>query len=211
MFSDLALNILAEVIGIVVTVFWLDRLIARRDKEREENRWLPSKHYLYYHFSYSISTLLEIVLVDGSYSPKVVYFFGKKQVKAQEDFLEITSKSADYHVSRFIKSYDDKKNEVLMSRGENTERFIDVYGQLLEPELLYLLIEYRDLLRSIGLDYQGGKKYRSEWKPMDDSAFKGRLIELVNSMYPILIWLDKHATKKMGIEEYDEMYLKANS
>src|SRR5688572_27042301 len=39
----LNLNIASEFVGIAVTVFWVDRLLRRR----EESRWEPAKHLLY--------------------------------------------------------------------------------------------------------------------------------------------------------------------
>lgn len=90
MYINLLLNIIAEIFGIVITVFLIDRLIKRMEKEKEEKRWLPAKQIVHYRLAQSLEAVLK--LLDGEswllFLTRFVYSFGDLDLRSSYDFLE---------------------------------------------------------------------------------------------------------------------------
>jgi hypothetical protein len=132
MFQDFFLNILAEAIGIVITVFWLDKLIKKREREREELRWLPAKQLVYYHLTYSITTLLEFLSGDRIHDTSFIYFFGEFRVRSSVDILEFPNQPVSDFVTKITENYNDRLNDIVRRRAESAENVLEGNAQLLE-------------------------------------------------------------------------------
>ena len=217
MFSDLLLNLIAEIFGIVITVFWIDRLLKRREREQEEKRWRPAKDILYYRLAYSVWSLLVYLKPkeERDTDTKFVYLFGKDAVHSPIDFSKAVNLPARDYVSSIIDSFDDSMNEMIKRKTDSAENILDVYTQLLEPEFLHLLMDYKYLAGEVKGFYERYLKAKNDpnsnkFYPFEfDRSREGlesELTRLVDSTYQLLIWFEKHATEKMTYEQYREKY-----
>jgi hypothetical protein len=193
MFQDFFLNILAEAIGIVITVFWLDKLIKKREREREELRWLPAKQLVYYHLTYSITTLLEFLSGDRIHDTSFIYFFGEFRVRSSVDILEFPNQPVSDFVTKITENYNDRLNDIVRRRAESAENVLEGNAQLLEPELLKLLIEYKMKLQQLASTYD----YQKSEAHFDKETLEFVLIIAVQSIFNLLRWLEK---QKTGVE-----------
>ena len=86
-FPDLLLNLVAEAVGIIATVYFIER----RLKEREEAKWLPSKHFLYSrlisHFDEVLWTTVPF-LMSGT---KYIYEFGDAVATTLEPNIDFSN------------------------------------------------------------------------------------------------------------------------
>ena len=68
------INIGTTILGIVITVFWIDRKL----KEREEKKWLPSQHFIYSKLMVIAGKgLLHTLPTRFVKSSEDLYYFGK--------------------------------------------------------------------------------------------------------------------------------------
>lgn len=133
MAQDLLLNLIAEMIGIIVTVLIIDRMIQRR----EQKRWLPSKHYVH-------ARLFEIIdnFLDSTFPPrftrltKTVYEYGRVTVFAKTELDETmppTLYSDTAEALRLRKHFDI---EIVSRAKQGIDAILDRQAFLLDPELL---------------------------------------------------------------------------
>lgn len=85
-YKDLFLNLLAEGIGIVVTVFVVDRMA----KSREERKWLPAKKYAHAHLMKELDKFLTHILGSSFENERkgssVFYEFGDIPVLGEASY-----------------------------------------------------------------------------------------------------------------------------
>ncbi len=85
--ADLGLNLLAEAIGILITVIWVDSII----KKRERERWKPAKNVVYYRLTELVWQVFvyfsPLSLYKGSES--VVISFGKIDTGTVKDISSL--------------------------------------------------------------------------------------------------------------------------
>lgn len=58
MTQNLALNLVAEGIGIVITVFFIDRIVRWQEEREEERRWRPARQLLYRSVIWAVDDLI---------------------------------------------------------------------------------------------------------------------------------------------------------
>jgi hypothetical protein len=144
MLNDFLSNLLAETLGIVVTVFLVDRLL----KRREERLWLPSKHMVYRNlFEIFDYFLLKELGITPAADP-VWFYFGSVKILGSGKF-------GDYNESRIrsiIKAIPPEKREAQVYTGampylearREVERILHTSARVLGPDLTTLLVAFNN-------------------------------------------------------------------
>ncbi|PKO16811.1 MAG: hypothetical protein CVU39_06230 [Chloroflexi bacterium HGW-Chloroflexi-10] len=146
MFNDLWLNLLSEGVGIVVTVFVIDRLL----KNREKNRWLPAKNFLYSKlFTLTNDFLVHFIPVQYWKIESVVYVFGECEVMVGFEidydlFPEMVANNFGLEESVPQTGFTDI--ETLETLSNEIKDVLSNYIELIEPELLSKLLDLEDTL-----------------------------------------------------------------
>lgn len=138
-------NLLPEIIGIVLTVFLVDKLIQRR----EDARWLPSKYFLY---SRLISHFDEVMwatipfLMSGT---KYIYEFGNAVATTLDTGMDLSIPETNKKVWLEIRDYSKKitlenKIEILQKLSDEKDEIDNILASsisLIEPELSSILMK----------------------------------------------------------------------
>ncbi len=147
---DLFLNIFSEIFGIALTVFFIDRLI----KKREEQRWARSKRLQYARivsFTNGITLSLALVIPYGSLK-RFVYDFADIKADSIEYDIEFDSDEILKNITtriqpRIKESTAEVKLRVIKGFSRIFDELDNILGnttQLIEPEFLALLLELRE-------------------------------------------------------------------
>lgn len=145
---DLLLNLVAEGLGIVITIFFIDRLL----RKREEEKWRPMREYIFAKIFETLGDFLDKVL--GSYfeSEKrgdyVFYAFGEIKVFGSPSYANVHPFSViknlnDYRLlfEAFKEKFDPVPLKIL---SEKLRWHLSTSAQILEPDLLNLLTRLED-------------------------------------------------------------------
>ncbi|MBO0720187.1 MAG: hypothetical protein J2P41_05160 [Blastocatellia bacterium] len=189
---DFLVNLASEAVGIIFTVFILDRML----KRREERLWLTSKHHIYRKlFELCDGFLLKVLRVTPAREPRWFYFGAVKILGS-----EIFSKQNEFQARSMIEAsmpgdtltfiydapYLNARNEV--------EGILHNSAHILGPELTALLVSFNNsvstFIQSIYFDGEPDfKAIRQVWVEMGMSAFN------------IRVFLEKSADRCMTLRE----------
>ncbi len=148
---DLALNLIAEIIGIVATVFFVDRLL----KKIESRKLLPSRNFLY---SRLINHLDNVLLnsLPPTANPNIfyVYEFGDVVVTTTEENIELSNVDINKKFLQKSRKYSGKlslNNKIralneLSQEKDEIDKILSSAIVLIEPELLSSLMKLQRVL-----------------------------------------------------------------
>jgi hypothetical protein len=136
--QDIGLNLLAEALGIVVTVSIIERLI----KSSEEAQRVPHRNLVYARLTKYLSEFILYSTPPDRLIPNFellekVYIYG--EVYAQPTTYSRPS----------AQEYQAKLPEIVATYSQKINSVLDLTGFLLEPKLLMLLHEFKDYLDDI--------------------------------------------------------------
>ena len=194
MVQDLLLNLIAEVIGIIATVFIVDRLIQRR----EEKRWLPSKHHAYAKLLETIGNLLNDTLPQEVKKPSSeMYMYGNVGAfpKIELGLDEPMSPTLLPSIEQGIELHKQFDTEIVSRARQEIEDILDQRAFLLDPELLTLVLELDRRLTSlvqINVDWEEEILRR---------AFAIFLYELVLAAVDVGVWLESIVDQRVTLDE----------
>jgi hypothetical protein len=158
MVQDMFLNLLSEFIGIIVTVFLVDRLI----KEREDRRMQPAKNILYVKMTRQLHTFLMALApieieqeLKTESGPTHYFYYGDTLCPISSIF-----NPADY---AFFQDYYQKSEITYLCElysgveqlRANLDRTLDTSAFLMEPDLLkdsYELLETLNVVVKLNLN-----------------------------------------------------------
>src|SRR5262245_39820211 len=189
---DFLSNLAAEAIGIIITVFIIDRLL----KRREERLWLTSKHHIYRKlFELLDGFLIKVLRITPAKEPRWFYF-GSVKILGSEMFSKHNETQAmamieacmpgDTLTYRHDVPYLDARREV--------EGILHNSAHILGPELTALLASFNNSISTfIQSFYFDGdpdfKAIRQVWVEMGLSAFNVR------------VYLEKRADRCLTLRE----------
>lgn len=196
-FQDLGLNLLSEVIGIVITVFLVDKVIQRR----EEKRWKPAKHLVYAKLLKLIDSFtgelfpMEYLKINNDF-----VFFGEIEVQPHW----IVKSESDPHFNNLLFSLEEKidaEKDLCFAKLPEVAKKIDEilmqYSYLLEPEIISILMKIREhidlSLRNVDVPWSNFQK-----SPLISAFFHAIAVELVH----LQSVLTKKATRIITMDEY---------
>lgn len=150
---DFFLNVVTEALGILITVFFVDRLI----KRREEARWKPTKHYVYSKLLRFTSTMLrefyplQLVRNVDMYT-YVFHEYNSGEVNDITHF-DLGTETLKYEMGEFISLDNGERllrlrGDLLVTRRELSS-LVNDSGFYLEPELLSLILVLDDGINSV--------------------------------------------------------------
>ena len=203
MTQDLFLNLLSEFIGIIVTVFIIDRIL----KRREERRWLPSKQLLHGKlFQSTYDIISSIVPFDMNDPSPFLYSFGEFQVfpsvNIDDDILKL-GKMNDI-CAELVNS---KKFDItlLTYHREKLSELLERWVILIEPEHLTKLLA---LEQSLDTALRTSVNFEDS-SSISDYAFL--LSEVVVFASDHGQWLVKKADKKITFDEFSNQIKEAHA
>jgi hypothetical protein len=189
---DFLSNLAAEAIGIIITVFVIDRLL----KRREERLWLASKHHIYRKlFELLDGFLIKVLKITPAKEPHWFYFgsvkilgceiFSKHNESQAMAMIE-TSMPGDTLTYRHDVPYLDARKEI--------EGILHNSAHILGPELTALLASFNNSISTFiqSFYYDGDpdfKAIRQVWVEMGMSAFNVR------------VYLEKKADRCLTLRE----------
>lgn len=136
--QDIGLNLLAEALGIVVTIAIIERMI----KSSEEAQRIPHRNLVYARLTKYLSEFVLYSTPPDKLIPNFellekVYIYG--EVYAQPITYSRTSAN----------EYQTKIPEIVEAYSQKINSVLDLTGFLLDPKLLMLLHEFKDYLDDI--------------------------------------------------------------
>ena len=196
MWNDLWLNLLAEGIGIVVTVFVIDRLL----KYREEKRWHPAKNLLYSKlFAIANDFLIHFIPVEYCKIEVVVYYFGESEVMVG---IEIDNNLLPELVENNFGLADSIPEtgfidiETIEALKNDIKDILSNSIELIEPELLSQLL---DLENSLAFLLKLDEMSKSN---ANDGITEDVLKKPIVTVSLIKHWLLSKVSRKINQEEY---------
>jgi len=209
--SDLFLNLGTEIIGILLTIFLIDRIIKKNEENERKNlqkvvqRLLISPVNRHYDLWFNIykATILELPAKDLT-DPRELFngdFYSKIA------FLDITKNSPVYPERDWAKYIYQELNVF----KEKLERIIIKYSFILESELLDLLenIVSNHFVHHIQLEYQSYKPEKGVtwfiWQSEGNLIINPVLEDYINAYYKLLdyLWNKIPEDKKKKITDQD--------
>jgi hypothetical protein len=150
---DLALNIFSEVVGIVLTVFFIDRII----KNREEKRWIRTKNFIYVRLlRFSSVVAISLVTLTTHRLKRNIYNFGGIAVGCNEFNVDITE---DYEkeitanirpkLEGWAVDHKIRAAKHLSALLDKLDSILNDISHLIDPELLTVLFELRESLEKM--------------------------------------------------------------
>ncbi|MDQ1637954.1 MAG: hypothetical protein QOF62_1293 [Pyrinomonadaceae bacterium] len=150
---DFSLNLLSEVIGILVTVFFVDRLL----KRREDRRWAPAKNLLEARlFKLAEQIIFAVIGIGEGYEAwgKLrMYYFGEATVMSYCNAEQIDSK----YIFRVIEANRARSESSRLrfdyrpfpeAQGK-LNAILDTSAFLIDPEAIELLLQLDEELRRL--------------------------------------------------------------
>jgi hypothetical protein len=155
------INLATELIGIIVTVLYVDFIIKKRETEKWNNVEKKVSHALRTLVNATISTIRTsfgygIDIIDYKIEeavmsdPKKFYLMEKELIRISKEILEPTALSK---VNSFNRTTWSSFNNQLQYLYESDIKLLTVYGSKLTPIQYELLIEIQDELGSIMTQY----------------------------------------------------------
>ncbi len=191
-------NVIAECLGIFITVFFIDRRI----KQREEKRWLPAKNFLYSKlFTLANDFLVNFIPAKYWKIEPVVYYFGECEVMAG---IEINNELLpemvvnNFGLAEIVSETGVTETEKLKALRNEIKDVLSNSIELIEPELLSKLFDLESALVFLLKPDETSK----------DSTNTGITIDLllkpIASVSLIRLWLLSKANRKISIDKFYE-------
>ena len=195
--NDMLQNILAEALGIFITVYLIDRF----NKRREERRWLPSKHLLYAKLIHQVTRLMRETIPYGLWKrSRTVYCFGQVRAMASIEFENSDMFEVDTRIYQTIKDEGQFDTKPLSKYQTNFENILDSYAHIIEPELLEYLLKLEANLTSLS-------KNTIDWKNETEiKLFSVSLRGALVNASQIGLWLEKQASQRISREEFAQEF-----
>lgn len=202
------INIGTTILGIIATVFWIDRKI----KEREELQWLPSQHFIYSKFiEISGNGLLYTLPTRGIKSSEDIYYFGnvssplKYEIRTDLEGLDLY---ADWEVELKILTPKEieRKIDRLTDILSEINAILTQSSYLLKPDFLSLILDARQKLEEIRSSkiLLPTQENAEEIDSPDVLILTSELIMLATSFNNIQDWLIQKADKKETQKELEK-------
>lgn len=140
--SNVFWNIIISILGIIFTVFIIDR----NAKKREDERWEPAKGIVN---SKVFSELLRIVylLIPKSANEQNFHSYQFGPISVGTPYDVTTLKNADVTISgNKLKGLNSLSVKPLVDVNERIDKIINDFPQLIDPELLSMLIYLQELI-----------------------------------------------------------------
>jgi len=175
---DFLSNLAAEGIGIIVTIFVIDRLL----KRREERLWLASKHHIYRKlFELFDGFLIKVLKITPAKEPRWFYFGSVKILGS-----EIFSKHNESQARALIKASmpEDtityRHDLPYLEARKEIEGILHNSAHILGPELTALLASFNNSISTFtqSFYFDGDPDYKAicqVWVEMGMSAFNVRV------------------------------------
>ena len=180
MMYDFLLNLLSEAIGIIITVFIVDRLL----KRREERLWLPSKHLVYrYLFETFDWFLLRELKITPAEHP-VWFYFGSVKILGSGNVSNYNGSQIRSMIkSNPLQNRDARRDAGLTPYLEirrEVEGILHTSARVLGPDLTALLVSFNNSVSSFvqASHFEGDRDYEALqqiWGDVGIHAFNIRL------------------------------------
>lgn len=196
LWGDLSLNLVAEAIGIAVTVFFIDQLI----KKREESRRLPARQHLYREAARLTDRLLGLIPIRYTSTDMKVYRFGL------EDAYLFRSMKSGLALEKFHADLKETlEREELSGRGSSNapsceeldalrseiDRLLTVYSSIAEAQLIEALASANGQMEYCGICVRTGN--------FSSCAIALHNIVIITSK--LRVWLQKKADRMLTFDE----------
>lgn len=205
---DLLLNVITEALGILITVFLVDRII----KKREEARWKPSRYTVYAELLKLTSRMLHVLTPFTPFrlSDYLMYQFDTFYTRAHTDINradlfsehlinEISLHQMEVNIAELLKKRDD-----LLLYQEELSTLINKSGFFLEPELLSLILNLDvsvDRITNSISRHINNNPY-SYLVSADADENLRNILELLQSVQNIQKHLAGICTRRITVDEY---------
>jgi hypothetical protein len=201
MFDELLPNLVAELIGIAVTVFGVDYLI----KRREQQRWSSSRDLLYANLLEAVGNLIGDIIPIRARKRSFVYLeFGEVRV-----LQTISPDRIDPYVLNGILDQLIKVRafdlELISKRRLQIESIISPMAFLLDPEAFSLVMK---------LDRKMNLLFRREFDLTEDDSVSDLAINLsvvLNSAIDVSAWLEGRVDRRLSPGEVNRDSLLKNA
>lgn len=202
MWQDLIINLTAETLGIIVTLFMINRLVKRRDQSQR----LPSQHLIYANLLKITGSLLSDVLPSRfQETTDETYHYGDaigfpviilKDIEPSELFLA----ELLIYISRDINSQKKLDIGPLSSAKKQFEKLLRSPAFLLNPELLTMLLKlHRSLAFLVRTDCDRSAEY---W---ESEASRRQLFirfaSMISEAVELRIWLERRADQLVTVRD----------
>lgn len=203
MLQDILANFISEAVGILITVFIIDRLI----KAQEERRWLPLRYFVYAKLIELTGKLLLCILPPNlRETTNVVYEYGLVSCFPQ---VEIPPEWDDVGIAEVLSEIDQSIRlqgtfdvDLLSTSKLQIDDILGKAAFLMEPEFLALLLELDRTLTTSMRIKPDLKDERSRWD------FVLRLTQIALAAIEVKAWLDQKVSRKVITEITTEQILK---
>jgi hypothetical protein len=160
---DLGLNLFSEVLGIFVTVFFVDRIL----KSREERRWKASKIFVYSKLLHITTGILEnFIPASKSKMPeRVVYLYGKLRTGPVLDitYENVWEQKTEAAIAEHMQKRDNEGLssiiEHLLNAQKQLSEVVNDYGFFLDPELLSFVLTIENSINPVAERL----RWQAEW------------------------------------------------
>ncbi len=199
--ENLTLNIITEVLGIIITVFFVDRIIKRNDNRR----WKPVKSVLFAEVFRSIQDILYQMPIDFVTTSRGGYLFGNSSVSSRVEIIEPFPllDPLTQALEQSIQHTNKLNVKGLLFAYRHINSVVGNRDFMLPPELLELILKLNNAFRILERLHNDEIEASDYDKKKLIAAFVSRIM---NTSYEINKWLVKQAD-----EHIDDMgsYIKA--
>lgn len=204
---DLSLNLIAEFVGIVATVFWVDRRIKKREVEQELARWKPATNLTYSRLYNLFNKFLSKILGYEFASIHNFIYFGDVSCTATIDLSNPTVNSLYFHIEEtykkklerraLYKKYSTDTDDCVIDTSlyENLRNeivnILNISSESIDPELRSNLLGIDDKLM----------EFIASCKGEIDEMTHLHVGFLLEDMVKIMTKLKKNSTKELTSDE----------
>lgn len=198
--ENLCLNLCTEIIGILITVFVIDKLI----KRREESRWQKVKGAMYANI---LNTLTDTIrqLPDELRQPEkpMVYYYGNSTVIINYEIKEKLTKDVQAILEKESKRNGGFNFNAFFIAKQRISEIANSSVSLLDPTLTELLLIFEQQVSIL-------KEKASEQQSINNKQETISQISslIVRSTLNLNSWLIKQADKRITLDEHLKNILK---
>ena len=198
--ENLCLNLCTEIIGILITVFVIDRLI----KNREEQRLKQAKATMYANILNSITDTIRQLPDEFLLTEKpMVYYYGNSTVIVKAGIKEQPLKDILPILEKERKKHDGFDVKVFFSAKQRIGEIINSSAFLLEPTLTELLLTFE---QQVSILKESNLESTTIANKQDSIA---RVLPLIfRSITSINSWLIKQSDKHISFDEHLKSIMK---
>lgn len=206
--ADLGLNLLAEALGIIATVFLVDRII----KKREDARWKPSKHFVYSKLVEITSNLFTTILPISiqRQTDYFIYEFGEIRSFPALDMDKVDLSDEKLKSQLYTDLGSSSIGNWIKIRNDMTEiqeRMDEVIGDsafFLEPEILSLLLTLRNEIDNFVVRTPKFSGAAANGHLSEDVFFPiaYSISQLLTAAKNVERWLVNQSTRKLTYEDF---------